>query len=134
MYNTVLVPVDFANEEQTIQVLKKAGKLSKKKMILLHVLEVIPEFILNELPSNIRLNKESNTRKAMEALAEKAGVKASIEIRNGRSYNNILESAKENKADLIIINSHRPGFQDYLLGSTAAKVVRFAQCAVLVER
>ena len=38
------------------------------------------------------------------------------------------------QADLIIIASHKPGFQDYFLGSTAAKVVRHAPCSVLVVR
>ena len=36
--------------------------------------------------------------------------------------------------DLIIVASHRPGLQDYFLGSTAAKVVRHAKCSVLVIR
>ena len=57
-----------------------------------------------------------------------------IEVRKGASYHGILEYADDNEIDLIIINSHRPGLQDYLLGSTAAKVVRHAKCAVLVER
>jgi len=42
--------------------------------------------------------------------------------------------AKEKDVDLIIIASHRPGLQDYFLGSTAAKVVRHATCSVLVVR
>ena len=42
--------------------------------------------------------------------------------------------AKEKNADMIIIASHRPGLQDYFLGSTAAKVVRHATCSVLVVR
>jgi nucleotide-binding universal stress UspA family protein len=46
----------------------------------------------------------------------------------------ILETAKEIGADLIVIASHRPGLQDYFLGSTAARVVRHAECAVLVDR
>jgi len=36
--------------------------------------------------------------------------------------------------DLIIVGSHKPGLQDYLLGSTAARVVRHAMCSVLVGR
>jgi len=55
-------------------------------------------------------------------------------VRTGHSYNTILEVAKEKNADLIIIASHRPGLQDYFLGSTAAKVVRHANCSVLVVR
>jgi len=55
-------------------------------------------------------------------------------IRSGHASNTILAVAKERGADLIIIASHRPGLQDYFLGSTASKVVRHANCSVLVVR
>ena len=55
-------------------------------------------------------------------------------MRSGHAYNTILDEAEKSGADLIIIASHRPGLQDYLLGSTAAKVVRHANCSVLVVR
>jgi nucleotide-binding universal stress UspA family protein len=57
-----------------------------------------------------------------------------VEVRSGHSYKTILEVAEEKQVDLIIIASHRPGLQDYFLGSTAAKVVRHARCSVLVMR
>jgi nucleotide-binding universal stress UspA family protein len=57
-----------------------------------------------------------------------------VDVRVGHSYDTILKVAKERNVDLIIIASHRPGFQDYFLGSTAAKVVRHANCSVLVVR
>ena len=40
----------------------------------------------------------------------------------------------ETNADLIVINSHKPGVEDYFLGSTASRVVRRAPCSVLVLR
>jgi len=57
-----------------------------------------------------------------------------IAVRTGRSYSSILDVADEKEAELIIIASHRPGLQDYFLGSTASKVVRHAKCSVLVVR
>jgi len=135
MYDTILVPVDFSHEKQTVQSLQKAEKLaSSGRIVLLHVVEDIPEYALIQLPENIEMDNISDARKELEALAKNAGISADIEVRKGRAYNNIIESASKINADLIIINSHRPGLQDYLLGSTAAKVVRHAQCAVLVER
>jgi len=135
MYNTILIPVDFSHEEQSMRSLDRAKKLmGEGGIILLHVLEDIPDYIMSQLPQDINLGKISNARHGLEQLAKSAGVEARIEVRKGGSYGAILESAEENKVDLIIINSHRPGFQDYLLGSTAAKVVRHAKCAVLVER
>ncbi len=42
----------------------------------------------------------------------------------------IVDYAKEHGIDCIITASHRPGIEDYFLGSTAARVVRHAQCAM----
>jgi len=135
MYNTVLIPTDFSHEEGTIQSLKKAEKFSDNgRIVLLHVLDVIPAYALVGLPDSVVKDQIPQTRKKLTELVEKSGVKADIEVREGRSYNQVIKEAKEIGADLIIINSHQPGIQDYLLGSTAAKVVRHAPCSVLVDR
>jgi nucleotide-binding universal stress UspA family protein len=42
--------------------------------------------------------------------------------------------AEKISADLIIMPAHRLKLQDYLLGTNTAKVVRHAQCSVLVVR
>ncbi len=135
MYNTIIVPTDFSHEESTIQSLKKAEKLSDNgRIILLHVLDSIPAYALVEIPVDMMPDLVPQSRETLNKLVSLSKVKAEIEIRNGRSYRQIIEAAKEHKADLILINSHRPGLQDYLLGSTAAKVVRHSPCAVLVQR
>ncbi|MBE9477417.1 MAG: universal stress protein, partial [Proteobacteria bacterium] len=57
-----------------------------------------------------------------------------IQVITGHSANGILDYAEQNGTDCIIVASHRPGYQDYFLGSTAARVVRHATCAVHVLR
>ena len=116
-------PTDFSDEELTIASLKKAVTLADKpKIILLHILEHVPHTL-------------SKTHETLNEWLKKSGVEAEIEVREGRtSYHEIIVFAKEKKADLILINSHKPGFGDYFLGSTASKVVRHAPCSVLVER
>lgn len=135
MYNTIIVPTDFSDEESTIRSLKKAEKLSDKgRIILLHVLDSMPTYALADIPIDMIPDLAPQTRDALKAIVFLSKVKAEIEVRNGGSYHEIIESAKEHKADLIIINSHEPGFKDYLLGSTADKVVRHSPSSVLVER
>ena len=136
MYNKILIPIDFAHEDQALDSINKANKLSAEGgMILLHVVEDIPEYMQSYLPDEFKIDKVDNAKNKLKALLEKSEAdNARIEVRKGRSYSNIMESADENAVNLIIINSHKPGFEDYLLGSTAAKVVRHASCAVLVER
>ena len=135
MYNTIIVPTDFSDEESTIRSLKKAEKLSDNgRIILLHVLDDIPSYALVDIPLDMMPDLVPQTRDSLKAMVFLSKVKAEIEVRNGGSYREIIESSKEHEANLIIINSHRPGLKDYLLGSTAAKVVRHSPCSVLVER
>ena len=135
MYNTILVPTDLSNEDKTIQELKKAQKLSNNgRIVLLHVVDAIPAFTMVELPAHLMEQQLPKARQKLKELVVKSGVKAETEVRKGQSYSNINDEAKKIDADLILINSHIPGFTDYLLGSTAAKVVRHAQCSVLVDR
>ncbi|WP_439155297.1 universal stress protein [Yoonia sp.] len=56
---------------------------------------------------------------------------ATIQGHSGRS---IIDYATSNGIDCIVLGSHKPGLRDYLLGSTAARVVRHAPCAVHVLR
>ena len=135
MYNTIIVPTDFSNEEMTIKTLRLASELSDSgRIILLHVLDRIPEYALTEIPTNIMQELVPKTRDSLRELIFLAKVEAKTEVRNGSPYRKIIEAANEHVADLIIISSHQPGLQDYLLGSTAAKVVRHAPCSVFVDR
>lgn len=135
MYNTIIVSTDFSDQESTIQSIKHAKELSSNdRVILLHVLELIPSYALEQLSDDLIADVHPKSHELMKRLSDRAGADTKIEIRNGSAYRQIIKSAEENNAGLIFINSHRPGFQDYLLGSTAAKVVRHAKCPVLVQR
>lgn len=135
MYNTILIPTDFSHQEGTIQSLKKASTLSENgQIILLHVLDAIPAYALAAFSDDMIKNVVPNTLQSLNNLIEESGVKAEAQVLDGGSYQKIIQAAKEKDVDLIILNSHQPGVQDYLLGSTAAKVVRHAKCAVLVDR
>ena len=59
---------------------------------------------------------------------------AAISVRFGDVYQEILAHAKKIGADLIIVASHKPNVGDYLLGTTAARIVRHAACSVFVVR
>jgi nucleotide-binding universal stress UspA family protein len=55
-------------------------------------------------------------------------------IGQGSVYAEILRTARDSGADLIVMASHRPEMKDYLIGTNAARVVRHASCSVLVVR
>ena len=55
-------------------------------------------------------------------------------VAEGKIYREILNAAKAAQADLIVMGSHHPELKDYLLGPNADKVVRHADCSVMVVR
>ncbi len=92
-------------------------------------------YITAQLPKDLIKSAHQHAAEELTAIANSAGIKVDQVIGSGGSaHSAILMIAEEQEADLIIVGSHKPGFQDYLLGSTAARIVRHAKCAVLVER
>jgi nucleotide-binding universal stress UspA family protein len=136
MYKTVLIPIDPAHSgkgEAMINVARSIGG-DDAEILLLSVVEGVPSYIAAQIPRDVIDKSKENAALVLEGMAKSAGLKARAEVRLGQSYPVILGVADEIGADLIIVASHRPGLQDYFLGSTAARVVRHANCSVLVVR
>ncbi len=55
-------------------------------------------------------------------------------ILTGHPGRELPDYAEKIGADCIIVGSHKPGLEDFFLGSTSARVVRHAKCAVHVLR
>jgi nucleotide-binding universal stress UspA family protein len=134
MYKTILVPIDLGHPEQGSKMLGIARQIggAESRVVALYVAADVPGFVAAELPKGLLNKNLAKSRADLGAMAEKAS--AETEIRSGHPPTKILEYAEEIGADLIIMASHRPGLQDYFLGSTAARVVRHAKCAVFVDR
>lgn len=135
MYTNILVPVSFEEDRDAAGALAIAKTLCAEggKITLFHVIEQLPPYAAEFLPP---MHWESTRQAAAERLAAlKATVPGSeVHITEGHAGWTIVDWAKQNDVDCIVIASHRPGMQDYLLGSTAARVVRHAICAVHVIR
>ncbi|MBU0726324.1 MAG: universal stress protein [Alphaproteobacteria bacterium] len=136
MFKHILVPIDLAQAEKAQAMLDRARLLADQgaRITVVHVVKDLPSYVRAELPQGL---VEKNTRLArqdIEKLVQESGTVAGIEICEGDAAQEILALADSSKADLILIASHKPGLQDYLLGSTAARVVRHASCSVLVLR
>ena len=135
MYHNILVPVIFDNEHDITAPIKLAGllKTPDAKITFLHVIEHVPayavSYITQELQNELRVALNDELEKLAKRLPGAKG-----HIIEGHSGRTIVEYANEHRNDLIIIASHRPGLEDYFLGSTASHVVRHASCAVHVVR
>lgn len=135
MYHNILVPVVFDGEHDRTAPVKLAGLLAtpNAKFTFLHVIEKIPSYATSYIPEDLQKELRVALDQTIDDLAKHLPG-ATGQIVEGHSGRTILDYAKEHGVDLIIIASHRPGFQDLFLGSTAAHVVRHAACAVHVVR
>jgi len=82
------------------------------------------------------LRKESEKNlEAVEKLKEKSNsdVKLTLKIAEGSPADVILETIENEKIDLVVMGSSgKSGFDRLILGSVAEKVVKAAECSVLV--
>jgi len=136
VYKKILVPIDLSHAEKASAMIDIAKSLAgdNLRLILVNVVDDIPNYVSIDMPSGIVESQVKAATEELNVFAEKSGIEVVVEVRNGQPASEILSVAKDHDVDLIIIASHRPGLQDYFLGSTAARVVRHAQCPVLVER
>ena len=135
MYKHILVPVLFDEHRDTQASYLAARALADDdaKFTVVHVMEAIPSYAIAEIPSEVLANTRGEVEKALvqSASALPGAVPMLISGHAGRA---IVDYADENGVDCIVLASHRPGFEDLFLGSTAARVVRHAKCSVHVIR
>ena len=137
-----LVPLDFS--EYANQALDYAIHLASKleaRLTLLHVIQALPLGGVDmgvTLPFTLLQDLEAKITSSMQAYLERvtaAGLEGEIIIVKGVPFQEILETAKTQQVDLIVMGTYgRTGLQRVLLGSVAEKVVRLAPCPVLVVR
>ncbi|WP_424932358.1 universal stress protein [Amaricoccus macauensis] len=140
MYKNILVPIDPAHGEIADRTLTIAKKLvdDDGQVTALSVIEPLPSYISGyireqTLGDRIKENQEA-AMAALRAAMDRVGLSGKVILDEGTPSPEILRIAREIEADAIVLGSHRPDFRDYLIGSTAARVVRHAQCTVIVER
>lgn len=136
MYKKIIVPVDPAAIEIGEKILAKAKSLldTDGEIVLLTIIEDIPGYLAIDVPVDLIEGAIDDAKAKLVALKEKTGVSAHIEIRSGAPAREILATAEEHKADLIIVGSHVPDFSNYFIGATADRVVRHSKISVLVDR
>ncbi len=136
MYRNILVPAVFDHEERGTAALRVARQLkaSGGRIALLHVQDELPDFVEEHIPAGLARARGEEMRSRLQAMADTISDPVETEIVTGPSGRTILEFAATRDIDCIVIASHKPGLEDYFLGSTAARVVRHATCAVHVIR
>ena len=131
----VVAPFDFSKASERAVGLTTAFVDNPRNVHLVHVL---PELGLDEAniypdPANDELRCQRMTHAYCERAAEISSSCLDFQTRIGDPGREIAKFAEAKKADLIVMSSHgRSGFDQWLLGSVAERVVRLAHCPVLI--
>ncbi len=135
MYSNIIVPLAFDENHNPDTALNVARALAAPgaRVSILHVMADVPGYAISYMPEGYDADLRQALQNQLDGLANEFENGAGV-IRSGHAANEILDLAEEIGADCIVIASHRPGFGDYLIGSTASRVVRHAPCAVMVIR
>ena len=136
MYSNILVPIVFDHGSHSENSLKVAKELVSEggEITLLHVVEEVPTYASTYLPEGLAESHHKEAAEGLREVARQNGVTCKAAVVHGHGASSILAYCEKNKCDCIVIASHKPGFEDYFLGSTAARVVRHAKCGVHILR
>lgn len=140
--NKILIPIDLSDTSKLA--FEHAAYLCQKFGSSLHLLHVYKTSSVDVLPNLTATSpgiSNASDLKAMvteeleglsDKFSDKYGVKCDIEIREGSVSKEIIETAKEVKADLIVMGTHGvSGFEEFFMGSNAYRVVTSSSIPVL---
>jgi len=141
----ILFATDFSdNSKYALTYALSFAKQYNAKLYILHVIQQ-PSYPLGmyaeisfDAMDKFNRNISDAVEKEMQALREKdlqGFTDYECLIVHGTPFLEILRTAKEKEADLIVVGTHgRTGLDHVLFGSTAEKVVRRAPCPVVSVR
>ena len=138
MYKKILVPTDGSEFAKKAQ--RHALFLSKVSGAEIIAVSVTENNFINGLPlddevyqlNQVLKERSEENLKEFDELNE-GDLKITHVIREGSPARVILEVAVEEDVDLIVMGSSgKSGFDRFIMGSVADKVVNSAKCAVLV--
>lgn len=136
-YRKILVPIAPGYGEEAHRALEVARSLLTPdgKITVVSVIEQLPAYLTLDVYYAVDPALRENQMKVGEAIVEAfTSDDVDVVLRDGHPTRAILDLAKQEGHDCIVIPSAQPGWEHFLLGSTASGVVRHAHCSVHVLR
>ena len=143
-FRKILVPSDFSQASQhALHYAIGFAKCFNTQLRLLHVTEDLPVlsyvdyegFDLSQFSVRIREDAEKEFERLLRETPDLGDLRTTTAIQSGVPYMAIINEAKEQDCDLIILATHgRSGLGHFLMGSVAEKVVRNSPCPVLTVK
>lgn len=140
----ILIGLDFSEPSLTAARWAARDLAPDATLRLVHVIDLPrpPAFLEGRYPPRerlLRLLREDAERRVEEMLrvleADRPGRAVEVEIREGRTHDELAAAATGWSADLVVVGEHgqRPGIWR-MLGSTAERLIRASRVPVLVAR
>lgn len=136
-WRTMLLAIDGSTYSSAAA--ERAIELAKEHNANLKIISVadIPYEAYGDDPEflNKMLGVAKNVVGSGKARAEEFEINTEAIVRDGPAHEEIVEAAKEVKANLIIMGSHgRTGLERILMGSVTERVIGHSPCPVLVVK
>jgi nucleotide-binding universal stress UspA family protein len=137
----ILCPIDFSDD--ALAALDYAADFARQndgQLILLHVVDNPVADLYGPSGQNFYAEVEHALAKSKEMLlaaasTHAAGLPCETIVKRGNPYEEILDFATAQSADMIVMSTHgRTGPQRLVIGSVTEKVVRTAPCPVFTVR
>lgn len=139
VFRDILVPVQF--DASAARAIDLAVRLAEPggRVRLLHVVEWTPSIVEGALlpgPGSAREVREihESARRTLQRYADRCvGVRADVDVVDGKADLAILEAAQAGPVDLILLGrGHRHGIVSPHIGSVVSRVIVAATCPVLL--
>ena len=145
MFKKILFCTDFSeNSDHAFTYALNLARTYNAALLIFHVIIERASYYWSTTPKaedelvasqTERVRQEINTRYLQKAEGFKNYEILAREADEGRAFYEIIQAAREESADLIVMGTHgRTGFDHLILGSTAENVVRKSPCPVLTVR
>jgi universal stress protein F len=140
MFRKILIPIDLTEPEMTKAATNEAHMLaaaSDGALRFVNVQTLVPVDFLDYAPQDF----DSQIRRGIEqelativAMVDYPRERVSTTVLFGPVHHQVLAEADAWGADVIVVGSHRPGMDRFLIGSNASAIVQHSKCSVLVVR
>jgi nucleotide-binding universal stress UspA family protein len=136
-WGNILLTVDNSNSSETA--VKHALDFAASygaRVTVLSVVDVNDEFYA-QVPHAVdqMVDKAKSLLEEVRKSAEALDIETETFVREGESYEKILETASEKNADMIFMGSHgRRGVKKLVMGSVTERVIGFSTCPVMVVK
>lgn len=137
MYQRILIGIDFSDASEEA-VRWTVSRFPEADIVLFHSVESfsLPGYLRRELGEalDVFLERDLDIRANLEALADKVGVDAQLEIRHGWAPETLTAAVQELDIGLVVIGAHQRAWPSEESRDSMRAIVRKSPVPVLIWR